>query len=96
MIIAPTADQTRTALLPVVTIIDGELALEQPYTGPRAPKFIPLAVRMAHASRHAVTVRSSIRRWAHSRLREIGESLVGYFLIVDDAPSGRHALCSTS
>lgn len=84
MIIAPTADQTRTALLPVIRVEGGELALVEPYRAPRAPKFIPLAVRVRHQARHGVTPRVSLLRWAHSRLREIGESLVGSFLILAD------------
>ncbi len=60
------------------------VATPLPYVGPRARKFVPYAERVAYAGsgRHHVSARRvrSIEgaiRWASSRLRDLGDALVG-------------------
>lgn len=54
----------------------------------RAPKFIPYAERIAYTeegrAKHRATVRRNPLKWVRSALREIGESLVGAFLVLED------------
>lgn len=58
-------------------------AIEATPRGERAPKFTPYAVRVAYAGtgrHHAKPQRGSLGKWFRSRLRDLGDSLVGVFV----------------